>query len=1355
MRELRVEDALLYLDQVKMEFGDRPHIYNEFLDIMKTFKTQQIDTPGVIRRVSSLFHGNKKLVLGFNTFLPEGYKIELPIDGDGPPIAVFRAPGQSSVTQILGPASGAQAPTVGPAADAAAAAAAGGMPPGAAGPGGMTAEQQRQQQQAVAQQQQGSAPGQPPQPQGTATGAPGAAAGGARPPPQQQQLHPSQQPLRSPAPAGGPPPPHSQQQQPGPPQRMPGGVQGPPPGVDPSAAAAAAGVGPPGSAAYNQHMMQMQQQRAQQMSADATAAMVRSAPPGAAAMLGQSAVAAAGQVGPDGKVVSGPVRTMVGPPQQMTGAPPGAVMQQHQQPPPSQQGQQPPQQQLQQPHGAPPPQGQQQQGQQAGGLQQPVEFDHAINYVTTIKKRFAAEPDIYKKFLEILHTYQKEQRGIKEVLDEVSLLFADHPDLLKEFTYFLPDAVQAQAKAQLDQVAKESEARKRAASSKQAIMHTARGMQRQAQGLAQNRSAPGGPVGSMPQGGTPPGVYTPAPAPVPFGATQGRSDEREREICRSAMYGSVSFAPKRPNRRTELTASQAALKHGRPQTIPANPLQPSTAEAAFFDRAKLHLSRKELAPDKPPGSRRHTPYTEFLKCMHLFGSGILTKDELFSLLRGLFMQGHAPKSGANAGGGASNPAVASNAQELLREFEEVMVGRGPYADQETMLKDKSKYGSLSSREFDSTDVERITPSYRTYPGDYPHNLFFSHSGQTEDDASVLNTKAICAPSEKITKQKGIGSPEDYDGVRVRRNAYEETMFRIEDERFEVDMAIERNVMAMRQVEPIAEECTQIRETEERDGQPIGRMHYKLRTRTLNCAQLNAIARLYGDSGDEVLQHLMRHPIAVLPIVYQRLREKDAEWRKAKAELSKRWKTLTEANYEGSLDMQCYFKKKEVETLFSASALIEECKDAEEFSSNPKKLRSSTATKPFLPQFFISEPDDKHLLFQPHLRMPMSNDMSHKDAMDCIVLQSLNGPSIHSSDRERAGRIWSEFVAPWFKFPAHWLLRELRESMKPDKYSTVVKFAPGQSVRTAFGDGKIVSVIEGNPAAALRYKIRLPFGIAYVRPSGIIHGLSSTDKTGFVRSGDKMESMDVPEESEAKKLAQSCEILFATEHMYVFMRLYCLLVSILSDTRDDIHQLEQKLGRKEFNYAGVVTSLHQLISRDIESKAYESYCRKATKGKVYQVAALPKLVKACADALMKVARENKVLSCYDISQLKEMDPIHLREQSLNVAEHASYRIQYDCVDKFIYFCYLPSDADLLLTPQRDPSSATDKDTATSDGDVVMDLDDEDADHDDGGDDNTSEEADTESSRQDRDGLYSSNKEEDDADFEQQSKRPKLK
>lgn len=40
-KELKVEDALLYLDLVKMEFTDKPHIYNQFLEIMKDFKAEK------------------------------------------------------------------------------------------------------------------------------------------------------------------------------------------------------------------------------------------------------------------------------------------------------------------------------------------------------------------------------------------------------------------------------------------------------------------------------------------------------------------------------------------------------------------------------------------------------------------------------------------------------------------------------------------------------------------------------------------------------------------------------------------------------------------------------------------------------------------------------------------------------------------------------------------------------------------------------------------------------------------------------------------------------------------------------------------------------------------------------------------------------------------------------------------------------------------------------------------------------------------------------------------------------------------------------------------------------------------
>lgn len=80
---LKVEDALSYLDQVKYKFGNQPQVYNDFLDIMKEFKSQSIDTPGVIARVSHLFKGHPELIVGFNTFLPPGYKIEIAVTMPG------------------------------------------------------------------------------------------------------------------------------------------------------------------------------------------------------------------------------------------------------------------------------------------------------------------------------------------------------------------------------------------------------------------------------------------------------------------------------------------------------------------------------------------------------------------------------------------------------------------------------------------------------------------------------------------------------------------------------------------------------------------------------------------------------------------------------------------------------------------------------------------------------------------------------------------------------------------------------------------------------------------------------------------------------------------------------------------------------------------------------------------------------------------------------------------------------------------------------------------------------------------------------------------------------------------------
>ncbi|KAM5541748.1 hypothetical protein V8D89_004477 [Ganoderma adspersum] len=95
-RPLNVSDALSYLDSVKLQFADQPEVYNKFLDIMKDFKSQLIDTPGVIERVSNLFHGHPALIQGFNTFLPAGYRIETGDNADPNTITVTTPAGTTT-----------------------------------------------------------------------------------------------------------------------------------------------------------------------------------------------------------------------------------------------------------------------------------------------------------------------------------------------------------------------------------------------------------------------------------------------------------------------------------------------------------------------------------------------------------------------------------------------------------------------------------------------------------------------------------------------------------------------------------------------------------------------------------------------------------------------------------------------------------------------------------------------------------------------------------------------------------------------------------------------------------------------------------------------------------------------------------------------------------------------------------------------------------------------------------------------------------------------------------------------------------------------------------------------------------
>ncbi len=833
IRELKVEDALLYLDQVKIEFGDQPEIYNEFLDIMKNFKEQNIDTPGVINRVSSLFRGYNKLVLGFNTFLPEGYKIDL---RDIEEMNRAHEAHEAKVHEAKLAAAAAEIIEAGRMSNISGTPLSIGMPP-QRGLGNVITSQIDQ----LPTSMYGIMGGGVHRGIGTRMGLPShlSAMGGTI----KNQLDsgvgmnllPSMsihQPQYS---AQGAPLPH-----------------------------AAPKTGGP----LQQHMMTMGN-----------------------GMVG-------GRVHPTSGEISGGIgeqhtehdraMTGYGTGMRTTGVAPGVV----------------------------------------SGSEQPAEFDHAISYVTTIKKRFIGEPLTYKSFLEILHKYQKEQKGINEVLEQVSALFADHPDLLREFTYFLPDPVQDQARVRLNRAAKESEMRRVA----QQMSYTTRKEEdwnvggsklsgAPSRGKTRDRkpknraSGPGYPYGAgsaysssgMSSGGREggdggwdgDGVRTLSASGRHRGAERGEDSQVTASVSSSlgpsaGMQKDGKYAKQKPGH-----------KFGGLSNVPKPPSK--RPERVLF------AAVKEVLTDQG-----HESWQEFLKCVELYSIEVLTKAETLALVVDLF--------GPNT--------------NLYADFKRLMEAID--GDSGEKLQTDMWYSTPLS-EVDFSQCRKCTPSYRALPKDYP---LPASSERTIADQSVLNDTFVSVP---------VGSEESWSFKQQRRNQYEEALFAYEDERFQVDIIIDSTISTIKLLDPLVEEISQIQAQwgDEKEAtnehstgdSPVsstdcagtggggsgkasnyGRFQYKLDRRAFGTIHLAAMARVYGEHGAEMLELLRKNPAGCIPIVTKRLKQKLVEWQKVRNDLNRQWQEVVQDIYSKSLDRRSYFFKQQERKRLTSKALIDHIKN---------------------------------------------------------------------------------------------------------------------------------------------------------------------------------------------------------------------------------------------------------------------------------------------------------------------------------------------------------------------------------------------------------------------------------------------
>lgn len=155
------------------------------------------------------------------------------------------------------------------------------------------------------------------------------------------------------------------------------------------------------------------------------------------------------------------------------------------------------------------------------------------------------------------------------------------------------------------------------------------------------------------------------------------------------------------------------------------------------------------------------------------------------------------------------------------------------------------------------------------------------------------------------------------GLR-RKTQYEESIYRCEDERFELDVVIETNASTIRVLEGVYKKINRMTQEETQK--------YKLDENMGGCSPTihqRAIKRIYGDKAPDIIEGLKRNPAVAVPVVLRRLKAKEEEWREAQKGFNKIWREQNEKYYLKSLDHQgINFKQNDVKALRSKSLFNE-------------------------------------------------------------------------------------------------------------------------------------------------------------------------------------------------------------------------------------------------------------------------------------------------------------------------------------------------------------------------------------------------------------------------------------------------
>ena len=274
---------------------------------------------------------------------------------------------------------------------------------------------------------------------------------------------------------------------------------------------------------------------------------------------------------------------------------------------------------------------------------------------------------------------------------------------------------------------------------------------------------------------------------------------------------------------------------------PPSKLNVTADEVAFFDKVKKSMNNKAT-------------YNEFLKLIHMFTNDIIDRNTLIQRAEPFL---------------AITPDQFNYFKSLVK-----YTGQDETIDNIPVPKPR----------VDLNHCKKFGPSYRQLP---KSEAKLQCSGRDDMCWEVLNDDWVSHPT--WASEEGF--------TAHRKNQHEEALHKCEEERYEYDLNIEANLRTIQLLEPIAQRISTM-SPEEKSG-------FKLAPGlggSSHAIYQRVIKKIYDrEKGLEVIDALHDNPAAAIPVVLQRLKQKDEEWKRAQREWNKVWRDTEARNFLKSLD----------------------------------------------------------------------------------------------------------------------------------------------------------------------------------------------------------------------------------------------------------------------------------------------------------------------------------------------------------------------------------------------------------------------------------------------------------------------